>query len=159
MINILLLLIINISAEDNIKKGIRKYNKGKYEDAIFEFSKVEKRKKDFEYYFYVGHSYSFAGMNEISISYYDSAYFLNNESDKLFFERGLSNFIIGESNNALKDLDKAIDINPRNAKYYINRGSIKYDLGLIESACDDWYFAISLDKKIIDESIIKINCN
>jgi len=76
-----------------------------------------------------------------------------------FFERGLSNFIIGESNNALKDLDKAIDINPRNAKYYINRGSIKYDLGLIESACDDWYFAMSLDKKIIDESIIKINCN
>ena len=51
------------------------------------------------------------------------------------------------------------DINPINAKYYINRGSIKYDLGIIESACDDWYFAISLDNKIIDESIIEINCN
>ena len=67
--------------------------------------------------------------------------------------------MIGNSNQALKDVDKAIKINPNNPKYYVNRGSIKYDLGFVESACEDWNRAIELNSKIINYELIEINCN
>tara|TARA_B100000579_G_scaffold436471_1_gene462515 strand:- start:5202 stop:5675 length:474 start_codon:yes stop_codon:yes gene_type:complete len=157
MIYLLFTLIINIPIENNLKKGIRKYNKGKYNEAISILLKT--KSKNFEYFFYLGHSYSFNDRNELSIVYYDSAIYLNNKNDKAFFERGYSNFVIGNSKKALEDLDEAIKLNPHNAKYYINRGSIKYDLGLVDSACKDWNQAMVIDKNLINNSIILMNCN
>ena len=40
------------------KKGIKKYNKGKYKEAIESFSKIKNSNKNFDYYFYFGHSHS-----------------------------------------------------------------------------------------------------
>ena len=57
------------------------------------------------------------------------------------------------------DINKAILLNSKNPNYFINRGTIYYDLGMINSACEDWYKAISMDNEIIDYSIIQINCN
>ncbi len=148
--------IINI---DLLEKGIRKYNKGKYLRAIEILNKIEKKDKSSDYYFYVGHSYSYLDKNETSIIYYDSAIQINDKNDMVFFEKGFSNFILGNSYEALKDLNKAIELKPNNAKYYVNRGTIKYELGYKESACNDWYNAIRLDDKIINYSMIKSNCN
>ena len=90
---------------------------------------------------------------------YDSAINIDHRNDLIFFERGFSNFMIGNSNQALKDVNKAIKLNPKNPKYYVNRGSIKYDLGFVKSACEDWNRAIELNSKIINLEIIEINCN
>ena len=156
---LLIFYFLSFNAVEIQKKGIRKYHKGKYKEAIESFSKVKNSKKNFDYYFYFGHSYSLIGNNKLAITLYDSAINIDYRNDLIFFERGFSNFVIGNSNQALKDVDKAIKINPNNPKYYVNRGSIKYDLGFVESACEDWNRAIELNSKIINFELIEINCN
>ena len=156
---LLIFYFLSFNAVEIQKKGIRKYHKGKYKEAIESFSKVKNSKKNFDYYFYFGHSYSLIGNNKLAITLYDSAINIDYRNDLIFFERGFSNFMIGNSNQALKDVDKAIKINPNNPKYYVNRGSIKYDLGFVESACEDWNRAIELNSKIINFELIEINCN
>ena len=156
---LLIFYFLSFNAVEIQKKGIRKYHKGKYKEAIESFSKVKNSKKNFDYYFYFGHSYSLIGNNKLAITLYDSAINIDHRNDLIFFERGFSNFVIGNSNQALKDVDKAIKINPNNPKYYVNRGSIKYDLGFVESACEDWNRAIELNSKIINFELIEINCN
>ncbi len=153
-------IFLSINMNINIlEKGIRIYNKGKYQKAIEILNKVEKKDRNFEYYFYLGHSYSFLDKNEMSIIYYDSAIQINDKKDIVFFEKGFSNFIMGNSIEALKNLNRAIQLNPNNAEYYVNRGTIKYDLGDKESACNDWYNAIKIDYEIINYAMIKSNCN
>ncbi len=149
---------ISFLSLDGIHKAKNNYKNGRYSEAIKEFLKVKKN-KNFDYYFYLGHSYSFLNKNELSIKYYDSAVLKNSKKDIVFFERGFSNFILGNSKEALSDLNQAILINSKNAKYYINRGSVKHDLGLVESACNDWNIAMKLDDTIISYSLIEMNCN
>ena len=60
---------------------------------------------------------------------------------------------------SLSELGKNISISKENANYLINRGTIYYDLGMIDSACNDWQNAINMDNDVIDYSIIEINCN
>ena len=156
---LLIFYFLSFNAVEIQKKGIRKYHKGKYKEAIESFSKVKNSKKNFDYYFYFGHSYSLIGNNKLAITLYDSAINIDYRNDLIFFERGFSNFMIGNSNQALKDVNKAIKLNPKNPKYYVNRGSIKYDLGFVESACKDWNRAIELNSKIINFELIEINCN
>jgi len=156
---LLIFYFLSFNAVEIQKKGIRKYHKGKYKEAIESFSKVKNSKKNFDYYFYFGHSYSLIGNNKLAITLYDSAINIDYRNDLIFFERGFSNFMIGNSNQALKDVNKAIKLNPKNPKYYVNRGSIKYDLGFVESACEDWNRAIELNSKIINFELIEINCN
>ena len=156
---LLIFYFLSFNAVEIQKKGIKKYNKGKYKEAIENFSNIKNSKKNFDYYFYFGHSHSLIGNNKLAITLYDSAINIDHRNDLIFFERGFSNFVIGNSNQALKDVDKAIKINPNNPKYYVNRGSIKYDLGFVESACEDWNRAIELNSKIINLEIIEINCN
>jgi len=155
----LFILLSNIINMNLLEKGIRKYNKGKYLRAIEILNKIKKKDRNSEFYFYVGHSYSYLDKNETSIVYYDSAIQINDKNDIVFFEKGFSNFILGNSQEALKNLNKAIELKPDNAKYYVNRGTIKYDLGYKESACNDWHNAIRLDNKIINYGMIKSNCN
>ena len=156
---LLIFYFLSFNAVEIQKKGIRKYHKGKYKEAIESFSKIKNSKKNFDYYFYFGHSYSLIGNNKLAITLYDSAINIDYRNDLIFFERGFSNFMIGNSNQALKDVNKAIKLNPKNPKYYVNRGSIKYDLGFVESACEDWNRAIELNSKIINFELIEINCN
>ena len=156
---LLIFYFLSFNAVEIQKKGIRKYHKGKYKEAIESFSKIKNSKKNFDYYFYFGHSYSLIGNNKLAITLYDSAINIDYRNDLIFFERGFSNFMIGNSNQALKDVNKAIKLNPKNPKYYVNRGSIKYDLGFVESACEDWNRAIELNSKIINYELIEINCN
>ena len=44
-----------------------------------------KKDRNFEYYFYLGHSYSFLDKNEMSIIYYDSAIQINDKKDIIIF--------------------------------------------------------------------------
>ena len=152
------ILLVNFPIQNNLKKAIKKYTNGKYEKAI-NILKTKNKKKNYDHYFYLGHSYSFVGKNELSILYYDSAINLNNQKDIAFFERGISYFLSGNSRKALDDINTAILINSENANYFINRGTIYYDLGMIDSACNDWQNAINMDNDVIDYSIIEINCN
>ncbi len=159
MINFFLfLLFINLPYENKLKKAIKKYEKGKYDKAI-DILKTKNKSKNYDHYFYLGHSYSFVDKNELSILYYDTAINLNNQKDIAFFERGISYFLSGNSKKALDDINTAILINSENANYLINRGTIYYDLGMIDSACNDWQNAINMDNDVIDYSIIEINCN
>ena len=152
------ILLVNFPLQNNLKKAIKKYTNGKYEKAI-NILKTKNKKKNYDHYFYLGHSYSFVGKNELSILYYDSAISLNDKRDLAFFERGISYFLSGNSRKALDDINKAILLNSESPNYLINRGTIYYDLGMIDSACEDWFKAISMDNESIDYSIIQINCN
>ena len=158
LINFYLIISLLISPVYFENRAIKKYKKGKYKEAIKIFSNQSINKKNDEYYFYLGHSYSLTGNNSLAITFYDSAISINKKYDLAFSERGFSNFILGNSKNALQDLNAAININPNNANYFVNRGSIKYDLGLEISACEDWKKAISLDNKVIDTNILNVNC-
>ncbi|MAR85226.1 MAG: hypothetical protein CL869_03405 [Cytophagia bacterium] len=153
---LIFLMLVNLDYLEN--RAIKKYKKGKYKEAIKIFSNQSSNKKNDEYYFYIGHSYSLTGNNSLAITFYDSAIAINKKYDLAYSERGFSNFIMGNSKKALNDLDAAININANNANYFVNRGSIKYDLGLELSACEDWKTAISLDKKVIDARILNANC-
>ena len=77
----------------------------------------------------------------------------------IYFEMGLSYFLLEKSEEALQNLNLALKYDPNNVNYLINRGSIKYDLGLINSACMDWMNAKNIDVNSIDLELININCN
>jgi len=146
-------------SDNYLKKGIKKYKRGKYEKTITFLKKQKQNFKTENYYFYIANSYSFLDKNIEAIIYYDSAILLNSKNDRNFAERSLSYFIIGNSKKALKDMNLAIELNSNNSKYYVNRGTIHYDLGNNNLACKDWNDAINLDKSNISYEMIKSNCN
>ena len=162
MINIKFIFIIIIffyQSNSYLKRAIKKYKKGKYEETITFLKKQKQIFKTESYYFYIANSYSFLDKNIEAIIYYDSAILLNSKNDRNFAERSLSYFIIGNSKKALKDMNIAIKLNSKNSKYYVNRGTIYYDLGNNDLACKDWNNAIILDKSNISYEMIKSNCN
>ena len=162
MINIKLIFIIIFffyQSDSYLKRGIKKYKKGKYEETISFLKKQKQIFKTENYYFYIANSYSFLDKNIDAIIYYDSAISLNSKNDRNFAERGLSYFITGNSKKALKDMNIAIKLNSKNSKYYVNRGTIYYDLGNNDLACKDWNNAINLDESNISYEMIKSNCN
>ena len=118
-----------------------------------------KNKKKFKNYFYLGQSYSMVNDNQNAIKMYEKALSGKFSKSIIYFEMGLSYFLLEKSEEALQNLNLAIKYDPNNVNYLINRGSIKYDLGLINSACIDWMNAKNIDVNSIDLELININCN
>ena len=156
--SIFFIIISIISLENNLKKAVKKYQKGKYEKAIY-LLKTKNKIKSYDYYFYLGHSYSFVNNNESAIEMYEKALLGKFKKSVIYFEMGMSYFLINKSEKALQNMNLAIKNDPKNISYLINRGSIKYDLGLIKSACNDWAKAKILKNNSIDLELININCN
>ncbi|RPG64268.1 MAG: hypothetical protein CBE50_003490 [Flammeovirgaceae bacterium TMED290] len=152
-------LMINMESFYNFKRGIKYYKIGDYKKAIKFFLEEKKNKKKFKNYFYLGHSYSFVNNNESAIEMYEKALLGKFKKSVIYFEMGMSYFLINKSEKALQNMNLAIKNDPKNISYLINRGSIKYDLGLIESACNDWAKAKILKNNSIDLELININCN
>ena len=155
----ILSLLLNTELFHNSKKGIKFYKKGDYETAINIFLEEMKNKKKFKNYFYLGQSYSMVNDNQNAIKMYEKALSGKFSKSIIYFEMGLSYFLLEKSEEALQNLNLALKYDPNNVNYLINRGSIKYDLGLINSACMDWMNAKSIDVNSIDLELININCN
>ena len=113
-----------------------------------------KNKKKFKNYFYLGQSYSMVNDNQNAIKMYEKALTGKFSKSIIYFEMGLTYFLLEKSEEALQNLNLALKYDPNNVNYLINRGSIKYDLGLINSACMDWMNAKSIDVNSIDLELI-----
>lgn len=108
--------------------------------------------------------------NEEAIKLYDKAIELNPTVAQAYFNRGACKGNNFEFEAAIKDYDKAIELNPEYMQAYGNRGNAKINMftskGNInptpeqtESACVDFYKAVSLgDKSIETGDMIYIHC-
>ena len=154
-----ILLTFNFNSDLAYNKGIKKYKKGSYKEAIKYFLEEKKKKRKFKNFFYLGHSYSLTGDNKNALKMYKYALTTKFKKSIIHFEMGLSYFLLDKSDEALENLNLAIEYDKNNPQYLINRATIKYDLGLINSACKDWKKAFEIDGNSIDKEIIIINCN
>ena len=68
LINFYLIFSLLINPVYLENRAIKKYKKGKYKEAIKIFSNQSNNKKNAEYYFYLGHSYSLTGKNSLAIT-------------------------------------------------------------------------------------------
>ena len=66
---------------------------------------------------------------------------------ELFYWRATINIHLGESKQALKDMDMAISLNPNDSNVYVMRGILKSELGDNDGALADFEHAIKLDPK------------
>ncbi len=64
---------------------------------------------------------------------------------KIFNNRGIAYYKLGQYEMAIQDYDDAILIDPQNAGTYYNRGFTYYDLGQYERAIQDYDEVIRLN--------------
>ncbi len=108
--------------------------------------------------------------NEEAIKLYDTAIALNPTVAQAYFNRGICKGNLFDFVNAIQDYDKAIELDPDYMEAYANRGNAKINMftskGKLnptpeqtESACEDFYKAVSLgDTTIGTEDMIYLYC-
>jgi len=108
--------------------------------------------------------------NDEAIKLYDEAIELNPTVAQAYFNRGACKSNNFDFEGAVKDYDKAIELDPEYLEAYSNRGNAKINMFTskgnldptpeqTESACDDFYKAVSLgDKSIGTEDMIYLYC-
>ena len=104
----ILSLLLNTELFHNSKKGIKFYKKGDYETAINLFLEEMKNKKKFKNYFYLGQSYSMVNDNQNAIKMYEKALSGKFSKSIIYFEMGLSYFLLEKSEEALQNLNLAL---------------------------------------------------
>ncbi len=83
-----------------------------------------------------------------SIDAFNNAIVLNSEYAEAYLQRGLSYNVAGNTQKALKDLDKYIELKPQHARSYLARGLIYYQTSKnYQLAIEDFSKAIKLNSK------------
>lgn len=67
-------------------------------------------------------------------------------SNMIYFDRGVCLFYLKRNKDALIDLDKAVKQYPHRSDVFLKRGEVNYALGYVDSACEDWKKADSIEK-------------
>ena len=126
--------------------GIEKFNEGKLEESISEFTKaLEFNPDNTEAYFNRGIALAESGKIEEALQDYQTVLVLNPGSDKVHYNIGLINYNTGDFEEAFKHFSKAIELNPDNSDAYYNRGLINYRNKKLDAALEDYTRAIELN--------------
>ena len=126
--------------------GQSDFHKGKYEEAILNYSKaiyLEPNVAD-DIYLKRGSIYAILGRYEESIPDYLAYIEIKPDDVRAYQILALSYIELGRNEEAIADYDRAIEIGPADARSYYNRGIAYKNLGLYEEVIADHSKAIEL---------------
>lgn len=132
--------------DDMLNKGIDHLDKGEFDDAIQEFSKVIAAAPGYsDAYYNRGLIYYYKGDYDRAISDYTKAIEVNPMDADAFINRGLIYYYNGDYDRAIADYSKTIEINPGYSDAYFNRGLAFSDKGEYENAIIEYTRVIEID--------------
>ncbi len=129
-------------------RGGTKDDKGDFDGAIKDFTKVIEFKPDFaQAYNNRGATKGKKGDFYGAIKDHTKSIELNPDYPDPYYNRGIAKADKGDIDGALKDYNKAIELNPNFAQAYADRGIAKYKIGDFNGAIKDYSKAIKLNPK------------
>ena len=125
--------------EAQYDSGVAHYNKGQYDEAISDFSKVLEISPRFaEAYRSRGSAYDDKGQYDEAILDYNKALEMNPRDARTYCNRGILYEKKGQYDQAISDYTKALEMNPRDAWTYYNRGILYEKKGQYDQAISDY---------------------
>jgi len=136
------LLVFNVvfaQSEEHMKKGDNLFSKGKYEEAILEYSKsIEYDSENLNAYLQRAMAYNLTEKYESAIDDYNRVLEKNPGLNNVKNSRGSSYMKLEKYDKAILDFDAILIMDPKNQEAYNNRGWCKKHLGDKTGACEDW---------------------
>lgn len=129
-----ILLIISMELQASFQEGVWRYEEGRYEAAIEEFTTVIKESKsiNIDAYLYIIRSYKQLRNPEMMLYYARNAIQIKQNHPLLFYFKGVAHFMLGEFENCIIEHDMALQYYPH-APYIHNYKGLAY-LRLKETA-------------------------
>ena len=157
--------LLNLNAQAGSEKvndsvfvqGKIKYNNGKYEEAIQDFTSIiQSDAKSTDAYLQRGFCYALIKDFNHSIEDFTTVIQLQPDHEWAYVSRGGAYNKINEYNKAIDDFNTALKLKPTDCEAYNNRGFSKKALGDKEGACEDWHKSKKMGN---DEAYIIIKNN
>jgi tetratricopeptide (TPR) repeat protein len=135
------------AAEYNLR-GERRYFRGRYDDAIADFTQAIRLQKDLAAA-YRNRGLALSAKNDFDTAIADctEAIRLNGDDPSAYLNRGWAYCSKAQFEKALADHTKAIQLDPKNAVAYNNRGLIYYAKGDVARAYADYTRAVEADPR------------
>ena len=127
--------------------GQSDFHKGKYEEAILNYSKaiyLEPNVTD-DIYLKRGSIYAILGLFEEATADYDRAIEIEPDDVLAYYNRGNSKSDLDLYQEAIADYSKVIELDPDDAEAYHKRGNAKKNLGRYQVSINDYDKAIALE--------------
>ncbi len=139
------------------KLGDAKFDLGKKEEAINDYSEAIRLKPDYvEAYYKRGDAKFDLGKKEEASDDYNKAIQLKPDYVEVYCKRGNLQLSLGKKQEAIDDYNKAIQLKPDYAEVYCKRGNLQLSLGKKQEAIDDYNKAIQLKPDYV-EAYFKLN--
>lgn len=137
--------------ETYLNRGLAEYRLGNYQEAINQYQKViQGNEDDYRAYYNQGLAYfALANYREAGQNYEQALLSLGSSSPAvqalIYSEKGLTNFILGNSSQAIADLNKAIRLDNVNENAYYNRACVYRKERNYIAALNDFSKAVQLN--------------
>ncbi len=129
-------------------RGLAYKEKGKYDEAISDYSKaLEINPRDAEAYYNRGIVYNRKGQYDEAISDFSKALEINQRYALAYQNRGIAHDNKGEYDQAISDYTKALEINPKASVAYRQRGNAYFNKREYDSAISEFSKAIDINPK------------
>lgn len=151
----------NELAHKHFWNGIRKTQKGDFQNAIKDYDKaIELNSNSGEYYFRRAFAYGMIGNLSSALRDYNSAINYKFSLPETFYNRGLIFYRMKSYQAAIWDFDKSLELNTENYSTFYNRGITYFQINEYEKAYTDFSQAIKLNPKHTKSYIMraKIAC-
>jgi len=125
--------------EEHMKKGDNLFSKGKYEEAIIEYSKsIEYDEDNLNAHLQRAMAYNITKQYQKAIDDYNKVLDKNPGLANVKNSRGSSYMKLKIYDKAIKDFNDILNADSKNQEAYNNRGWCKKHLGDDSGACEDW---------------------
>lgn len=144
------------NAEDYYNKGIEKFDRKDYQEAIKDFNRAIKIAPDYgEAYVKRGNSRYFLGNKRSAIEDYERAIEINPNYAEAYSNRGDLCYELGDYQAAIKDYNRASEINPNYANAYFKRGIVRIYLGDYQRAIEDYTQAVKINRDYAESYFLR----
>lgn len=136
--------LLEINNDVKFEESIIAITNGQYDLALNKLLDLKDSSDWWNIYYLIGLCYKELNMTEDSIVYFEKSVELGGQESILFNELGISYFVSGRPDQAIKSFDQALELDQRNYESYYNRAIVYSQLGDFSKAMKDMEAAYSL---------------
>ncbi len=131
--------VVFAQSEEHMKKGDNLLSKGKYEEAIIEYSKsIEYDEENTNAHLQRAMAYNITKQYQKAVDDYNKVLEKDPDLNNVKNSRGSSYMKLKQFDKAIHDFNDILNSDPKNQEAYNNRGWCKKHTGDKAGACEDW---------------------